>query len=227
MSDPDEVMRVLRGYHAGLGELITATRGTLERFVGDGLLVVFNDPIPWHDHTERAARMALDMRACVAGLAHDWRTRGHNLGFGVGISRGIATLGSIGFERRAEYSVIGTVLNLAARLCEAAKPGQILVSRRVYSAVEHVLEAAHVRSRPQGLRPSGWPTTCSGSEAPGEYEGRPRRHRRVEPPFRWPDARRSSIEGATTCTLRLSPPDGERGQCLALMSTDWPSAGLV
>ena len=144
MSDPDEVMRVLREYHAGLGELITRYEGTLERFVGDGLLVVFNDPIPCHDHTERAARMALDMRACVAGLAHEWRTRGHNLGFGVGISRGTATLGSIGFERRAEYSVIGTVPNLAARLCEAAKPAQILVSRRVYSAVEDVLEAAHV-----------------------------------------------------------------------------------
>ena len=143
-SDPDEVMRVLGEYHAGLGELITRYEGTLERFVGDGLLVVFNDPIPCDDHTERATRMALDMRTCVAGLADEWRRRGHNLGFGVGISKGTATLGSIGFERRAEYSVIGTVPNLAARLCEAAKPGQILVSRRVYSAVEHLLDAAHV-----------------------------------------------------------------------------------
>jgi len=86
----------------------------------------------------------LDMRACVAGLAMDWRARDHNLGFGVGISRGTATLGSIGFERRAEYSVVGTVPNLAARLCEAAKAGQILVSRRVFSAVEQLVEATPV-----------------------------------------------------------------------------------
>ena len=143
-SDPDAVMRVLREYHAGLGELITRYEGTLERFVGDGLLVVFNDPLPCSDHTERAVRMALDMRTCVAALAEEWRRRDHNLGFGVGISRGTATLGSIGFERRAEYSVIGTVPNLAARLCESARPGQILVSRRVFAAVEHVAEANHV-----------------------------------------------------------------------------------
>jgi adenylate cyclase len=144
LSEPDEVMRVLREYHAGLGQLITEYEGTLERFVGDGLLVVFNDPLPCDDHTERAVRMALDMRSCVARLAEEWTSRGHNLGFGVGISRGIATLGSIGFERRAEYSVIGTVPNLAARLCEAAEPGQILGSRRVFNDVEHVVEATYV-----------------------------------------------------------------------------------
>jgi adenylate cyclase len=143
-SDPDEVMRVLREYHTGLGSLITRYEGTLERFVGDGLLVVFNDPLPCDDHTERAVRMALDMRLCVARLVEEWKTRGHNLGFGVGISRGTATLGSIGFERRAEYSVIGTVPNLAARLCDAATAGQILVSRRVFNAVEHMIEAAYV-----------------------------------------------------------------------------------
>jgi class 3 adenylate cyclase/CheY-like chemotaxis protein len=143
-SDPDEVMRVLREYHAGLGELITRYEGTLERFVGDGLLVVFNDPLPCEDHTERAVRMALEMRTCVAGLADEWRARGHKLGFGIGISQGTATLGGIGFERRVEYSVIGTVPNLAARLCEAAADGQILVSRRVLHAVERIVEATRV-----------------------------------------------------------------------------------
>jgi adenylate cyclase len=142
-SDPDEVMQVLREYHGELGSLITQYEGTLERFVGDGLVVVFNDPIPCDDHTEQAVRMALEMRNCVDRLAQDWRARGHNLGFGVGISRGVATLGSIGFERRAEYSVIGTVPNLAARLCDAAKAGQILVSRRVFNAVEHMVEAVY------------------------------------------------------------------------------------
>jgi adenylate cyclase len=144
VSDPDQVMQVLREYHAGLGNLITQYEGTLERFVGDGLLVVFNDPLPCDDHTERAVRMALDMRSCVTRLAEEWTSRGHNLGFGVGISRGTATLGSIGFERRAEYSVIGTVPNLAARLCEAAEAGQILGSRRVFNDVEHVVEATYV-----------------------------------------------------------------------------------
>jgi class 3 adenylate cyclase len=143
-SDPDEVMRVLREYHAGLGSLITQYEGTLERFVGDGLLVVFNDPLPCDNHTEQAVRMALDMRSCVDQLVGEWKSRGHNLGFGIGISRGTATLGTIGFERRAEYSVIGTVPNLAARLCDAAKAGQILVSRRVFNAVEHLVEATHV-----------------------------------------------------------------------------------
>jgi class 3 adenylate cyclase len=147
-AEPDAVMQVLREYHAGLGELITRYEGTLERFVGDGLLVVFNDPLPCPDHTERAIRMALDMRACVASLAAQWSQRGHNLGFGVGIARGSATLGSIGFDRRVEYSVIGTVPNLASRLSEAAKAGQILVSQRVLKAADHAVEAVHVGDLP-------------------------------------------------------------------------------
>ena len=129
----------MREYHAG--QLIAQDDGTLERLVGDGLLGVFNDPLPLSDHTESAVRMALDMRGCIAGLANEWSARGHDLGFEVGISRGAETLGSIGFERCAEYSAFGTVPNLEARLCEASKAGPILVSRRVFSAVERLVEA--------------------------------------------------------------------------------------
>jgi class 3 adenylate cyclase len=142
--DAETVMKILREYHTVIGELVTAYAGTLERFVGDGVVVVFNDPIPVVDHTERAVRLGLDMRDRVGRLAAEWRVKGHNLGFGVGISKGTATLGSIGFEGRLEYSVIGTVPNLAARLAEKAADGQVLVSRRVYEATENLFEATHV-----------------------------------------------------------------------------------
>jgi class 3 adenylate cyclase len=137
-AEPEEVMTVLRDYHAALGELIFAHEGTLERFVGDGVLVLFNDPIPQKDHTGRALRMALEMRAAVTELAHGWLRHGHELGFGVGIARGYATLGAIGFDRRIDYSVIGTVPNLASRLCDEAKAGQILLSQRVVAAQEGI-----------------------------------------------------------------------------------------
>jgi adenylate cyclase len=143
-AEPEEVMAVLRAYHAALGELITAHEGTLERFVGDGVLVVFNDPLPQADHTERALRLALAMRDRVARLAEGWRRQGHELGFGVGVARGEATLGSVGFERRLEYSVIGSVPNLASRLCDAAKAGQILISERVHEAAKTRIEARYV-----------------------------------------------------------------------------------
>jgi adenylate cyclase len=140
-AEPEEVMAVLRAYHAALGELITIHEGTLERFVGDGVLVVFNDPLPQADHTERALRLALAMRERVARLAEGWRRQGHELGFGVGVARGEATLGSVGFERRLEYSVIGSVPNLASRLCDAAQAGQILISERVHAAAADRIEA--------------------------------------------------------------------------------------
>jgi class 3 adenylate cyclase len=143
-AEPEEVMAVLRAYHATLGELIVAHEGTLERFVGDGLLVLFNDPLPQADHAERALRLALAMRERVARLAEGWRRQGHELGFSIGIARGEATLGSVGFERRLEYSVIGSVPNLASRLCDAAKAGQILISERVHAAAADRIEARSV-----------------------------------------------------------------------------------
>jgi adenylate cyclase len=137
-SEPEEVMGVLSEYHAALGELIFRYEGTLERFTGDGLMVFFNDPIPLEDPTQRAVEMALVMRDRVAGLVEGWSRLGHDLGFGVGIAQGFATLGRIGYEGRFDYAAIGTVTNLAARLCGEADAGQVLVSQRVFSVVEAI-----------------------------------------------------------------------------------------
>jgi adenylate cyclase len=143
-SEPEEVMAVLREYHTALGEVISEYEGTLERFTGDGLMVFFNDPIPCDDPPERAVRMAIAMRDKVADLALTWHRRGHNLGFGVGVAQGFATLGRIGFEGRFDYAAIGSVTNLAARLCSEAQAGQILITQRVMSATEDVVVAEHV-----------------------------------------------------------------------------------
>jgi adenylate cyclase len=143
-AEPEEVMEVLREYHAALGEIIHRFEGTLERFLGDGLMVLFNDPIPCPEPAACAVRMAVAMRDRVAHLAEQWRKRGHELGCGIGIAQGFATLGKIGFEGRFDYAAIGTVPNLAARLCAEAKPGQILVSQRVLAAVEHLVDAEPV-----------------------------------------------------------------------------------
>jgi adenylate cyclase len=143
-SEPEEVMAVLREYHTALGEVISEYEGTLERFTGDGLMVFFNDPIPCDDPPGRAVRMAVTMRDRVAELAQTWHRLGHNLGFGVGVAQGFATLGRIGFEGRSDYAAIGSVTNLAARLCSEAQAGQILITQRVMSATEDVVAAEHV-----------------------------------------------------------------------------------
>jgi adenylate cyclase len=147
-AEPEEVMSVLREYHAAMGELILAHEGTLERFTGDGMMIFFNDPLPVPNPQERATRMALDMRARVDELMKGWRKRGYELDFGVGIAQGYATIGAIGFEGRWDYGAIGTVTNLAARLCGEAKPGQILVSRKLFGMVEDFVEAESVGEMP-------------------------------------------------------------------------------
>jgi adenylate cyclase len=135
-SEPEEVMAVLRDYHENLGELIFSYEGTLERFLGDGIMIVFNDPIPCVDHTERAVRLALDMRERVNALGTQWRRKGHELGFGIGIATGFATVGQIGFQERREYTAIGSVINLASRLCDEAGTGQIVIPARVLASVD-------------------------------------------------------------------------------------------
>jgi adenylate cyclase len=140
-TEPEEVMGVLRAYHGVMGEQIFRFEGTLERFTGDGLMVFFNDPVPCPDPAARAVQMAVAMRQQVSELTETWRKRGHQLDFGVGIAQGYATLGKIGFEGRFDYAAIGTVTNLAARLCGEAGGGEILINQRVYAAVEELVKA--------------------------------------------------------------------------------------
>ncbi|KJC43625.1 adenylate cyclase [Bradyrhizobium sp. LTSP849] len=140
-TEPEEAMNVLREYHAALGTLIFKYEGTLDKYAGDGVMILFNAPIQFEDHTRRAVKMAVEMRDTIGPLTERWRNRGHSLGFGIGIALGYATLGQVGFEQRLEYAAIGSVTNLASRLCGEAKADQIVVSRRVYGIVEQWVEA--------------------------------------------------------------------------------------
>lgn len=135
-AEPEEVMDVLRGYHAEMGKLIFEFGGTLERFTGDGIMVFFNDPIPCADHTKQAVRMAIEMQARIKQLRHDWLKKGYELDLGIGLAAGYATLGNIGFEGRIDYGAVGNVTNLAARLCAEANGGQILIDRKTLTKVE-------------------------------------------------------------------------------------------
>ena len=135
-ADPEDVMALLREYHVAIGEIIVRYSGTLERYAGDGVMVVFNDPIPVDNPALQAVQMALEMRDAIGALTEKWRQLGHEIGFGIGIAHGYATLGTIGFEGRFDYAAIGTVSNVASRLCDEAKPGQILISPRVLMAVK-------------------------------------------------------------------------------------------
>lgn len=136
IAEPEEVMAVMREYHATLGSLIHEFEGTLERFLGDGIMVIFGDPIPCPDPCERAVQMAVAMRGHLSELSSKWQRERHELGFGVGIAYGYATLGAIGFDGRSEYTAIGTVVNLAARLCAEARDGQILIDSKVRAALD-------------------------------------------------------------------------------------------
>jgi class 3 adenylate cyclase/CheY-like chemotaxis protein len=136
LTEPEEVMSVMQEYHSVLGTIIYKYEGTVERFAGDAIMVFFNDPLPCPDPNLRAAQMAIEMRDQVGQLLIKWRKHGYELGFGVGIAHGYATLGRIGFEGRYDYGAVGTVVNLAARLCADAKDGQILIEGKVHSAIE-------------------------------------------------------------------------------------------
>ena len=138
-ADAEDVMALLRDYHAAIGEIIIKYNGTLERYAGDGVMVVFNDPVPVENPALQAVLMALEVRDAIGALTEKWRRWGHDLGFGIGIAHGFATLGTIGFEGRFDYAAIGTVSNVASRLCDEAKPGQILISPRVLTKVENAV----------------------------------------------------------------------------------------
>ena len=140
VAEPEEVMAVLREYHQITGSLVVEYEGTLEHFTGDGMTILFNDPVPIPNPAERAVRMALAIRERVGRKAEDWVKRGYELGLGIGIAQGFATIGAIGFEGRLDYSAIGTVTNLAARLCGEATSNQILISQKVGVAVESFVD---------------------------------------------------------------------------------------
>jgi GAF domain-containing protein len=143
-ADPEDVSALLREYHAAIGEKIIKYSGTLERYAGDGVMVVFNDPVPVENPPLQAVLMALEMRDAIGALTETWRRWGHDIGFGIGIAHGFATLGTIGFEGRFDYAAIGTVSNVASRLCDEAKPGQILISPRVLTKVEYAVKVEPV-----------------------------------------------------------------------------------
>jgi GAF domain-containing protein len=143
-ADAEDVIALLREYHAAVGEKIIKYSGTLERYAGDGVMVVFNDPVPVDNPALQAVLMALEMRDAIGSLTEKWRRLGHDIGFGIGIAHGFATLGTIGFEGRFDYAAIGTVSNVASRLCDEAKPGQILISPRVLMAIEQLVKVEAV-----------------------------------------------------------------------------------
>jgi adenylate cyclase len=143
-AEPEEVLEFLRQYHGALGPLVSQFEGTLDQFSGDGIMVFFNDPVPCPDPAERAVKMAMAMREASGTLITSWRRRGRLLGFGAGIAQGYATLGQIGFAERSGYTAIGTVCNLAARLCAEAEDGQILIGQRVAVAVEETITLEEV-----------------------------------------------------------------------------------
>ena len=171
-AEPEEVLDFLREYHGALGPLVSQYEGTLDQFSGDGIMVFFNDPVPCPDPAERAVKMAMAMREEAGKLIAAWRRHGCELGFGAGIAQGYATLGQIGFSERSGYTAIGTVCNLAARLCAEAKDGQILVSSRIAGAVEAVVKIEDLGNLElKGLRRPV--ATFNVVQSTSQAEGRP------------------------------------------------------
>ena len=138
-ANAEDVMALLRDYHAAIGQIVIKYNGTLERYAGDGVMVIFNDPVPVENPALQAVLMALELRGSIGTLTEKWRRLGHEIGFGIDIAHGFATLGTIGFEGRFDYAAIGTVSNVASRLCDEAKPGQILISPRVLMGIEDAI----------------------------------------------------------------------------------------
>jgi adenylate cyclase len=165
-SEPEEVMGVLAEYHQAMGALVYRYGATLERFTGDGIMAFFNDPVLQDDAAERAVRMSIGIRDAVRVLAAQWLRKGHDLALGIGIAQGFATLGKIGFEGRFDYSAIGSVTNLSARLCGLAGPWQVLVTDRVLAATEHIAVAEHV----QDLKPKGFSRSVTVHDITGLKE---------------------------------------------------------
>jgi len=158
LAEPEDQLRILREYHEEIGCLVARHDVTIERLAGDGVMMFFNDPMPCPDPAWRAVRFAVELRQSLSGRASAWRQRGFELGFGVGVALGFATLGQVGFEGHFHYSAIGTVANLASRLCDSAKDGQILLDRRLVAEVEGRVEVENVGS----IRLKGFPeeVTC-------------------------------------------------------------------
>ncbi|HEY2990823.1 MAG TPA: response regulator [Candidatus Binatia bacterium] len=140
-AEPEEIMDLLRSYHAEMGQLVFKFEGTLERFAGDGIMIFFNDPIPCEDHAERAVRMAIEMHSRARELRAGWLKKGYSLDLGIGLASSYATLGNIGFEGRMDYGAVGNVTNLASRLCDEAKGGQILTNQKTLSKVDDLVES--------------------------------------------------------------------------------------
>ena len=140
-AESEEVLQLLRVYHAEMGRLIFKFKGTIERFTGDGIMAFFNDPIPYADHSQKAVRMALEMHDRMKWIRSDWLKKGWDLDLGVGLVAGYAALGNIGFEERMDYGAIGSVTNLASRLCDAAKGGQILTNQKTLSEIDDLVDA--------------------------------------------------------------------------------------
>ena len=140
-AEPEEVIALLRSYHAEMGKLIFKFGGTVEHFVADGLMVFFNDLVPCEDHTEKAVRLSLRMRDRVKNMRTEWLQKGFDLDLGIGLAAGFAAMGNIGFEGQADYAAVGNVTNLASRLCGAAKGGQILTDQKTLAKIENLVGA--------------------------------------------------------------------------------------